>query len=277
MAKNFLSAGAASNVNKNAWRQTLLHLGRAPHLAESHPCKVLRKALVAYVVLGLRTSGVEQGFQKSQLAFGSRKYRALPETEACYLKVVLDLPSRDPGKILEGARRLWNECYAAARCFADSARRFDMGVPIGKRKRAGDNLDGQTVLSEASFLKKRRLAAREASATASGHSIDPATLIDNLAKSPSPNCWSLSHTKELKFSLDKLRRRKVEAAAENTLLEGDTAEPLTQLRAEAAGIKATMEKGLRARERREHRNAEALQGVTPVKLKAAISRRPGPG
>ena len=150
MAKSMESAGAASNVNKNAWRQTLLHLRRNQGLAESHPCKVLRKALVAYVVLGLSTSGVEQGFQKSQFAFGSRKHSALPETEAYYLKVVLDLPSRDPRKILEGARRLWNECYATARCRTDGARRFDMGVP--KRKRAGDNLDGRKVLSEASFL-----------------------------------------------------------------------------------------------------------------------------
>jgi hypothetical protein len=245
----------APDANKDAWRTAVSRINEHHITAKCHPTDVLEVALLFFLAFGVSTSGVEQAFSKSAWFFNNRRLSSLATTEEFCLKVALDLPHHDTQEVIALARRVWAVCYGAPRKFSKT--RIDKGV---KRPARDDELVGGQVVSEASFLRKRRKAAVEASRGTPLADLGGAAVAMPACQ---PQCWGEKHTRELEFQRSKLHNRRVQAAAEGSLLP---AEGFAALLAEASAARSNMAKAQRARERNEARQASKNTGLTSAEV-----------
>ena len=199
----------SGNKNKDAWRLALQRLSLA---RGGHPTAALRSALVQYLVFGASSSGVEQDFSKLHLGLGYVRGSALPSTEEFAAKAILDARHQeDKVRLVRLARITWTSCFGQARA-ASAQERLDKGLKKRKQEEHDEGLD-----TEAAFLRKRRraeLAAASADAPlAEASSSEEEDLVNQL--------WTDKHQAELEFQQKKLRQRKIQALAENVLLENE--------------------------------------------------------
>ena len=209
-AQRLLKHDAESgNKNKDAWRLALQRLSLA---RGGHPTAALRSALVQYLVFGASSSGVEQDFSKLHLGLGYVRGSALPSTEEFAAKAILDARQQeDKVRLVRLARITWTSCFGQARA-ASAQERLDKGLKKRKQEEHDEGLD-----TEAAFLRKRRraeLAAASADAPlAEASSSEGEDLVNQL--------WTDKHQAELEFQQKKLRQRKIQALAENVLLDDE--------------------------------------------------------
>ena len=253
-------ADAPQNANKDAWRAALNRINSHRVTAKCHPTDVLRAALCQYLAFGVSTSGVEQAFSKGAWSFTNRRLRSHATTEEFSLKASLDLPHHDKQVVVRLARRVWAACYGAPR--TATRPRIDKGV-----KRSRDVVEDGQVASESAFLRKRRKAAAEASLNASRPDLGAAAV---MMPANQPLSWGENHTRELAFQRKKLHSKKVQAAAENSLLP---AEDSVALHTEADSAHAAMVLAQRARERGEVRQAAAAKGLTSAEVLHKIQNK----
>ncbi|CAE8641554.1 unnamed protein product [Polarella glacialis] len=251
---------APQDANKDAWRTALSRINSHRITAKCHPTDVLRAALRQYLAFGVSTSGVEQAFSKGAWSFTNRRLRSHATTEEFCLKASLDLPHHDKQAVVGLARRVWAACYGAPR--TATRPRIDKGV-----KRSRDIGEDGQVASEFSFLRKRRKAATEASRNAPRSDLGAAAV---MMPANQPLSWGEKHTRELAFQRKKLHSRKVQAAAENSLLP---AEDSMALHAEADNAHAAMVRAQRARERAEVRQTADAEGLTSAEVLQKIQNK----
>ena len=115
--------------NKDAWALALERLCQHHYTRGQHPVEILREALVQYFSFGASSSGVEQGFSKSQWGFGTRRDAALHSTEEFSVKALLDLPTvaaSQKDRLIRLARLSWVSCFGQSR--SSTAERVDKGI-----------------------------------------------------------------------------------------------------------------------------------------------------
>ena len=93
-------------------------------LQVAHPCGQLQLALVAYALVGVSSSGVEQMFSKTALKFNDRMGQCNDANEELFLRVCMGLPDRDAAATLEAGQQLWAKAFGVARC-SQRKPRFD--------------------------------------------------------------------------------------------------------------------------------------------------------
>jgi len=203
------SSGATAS--KDAWKlalEQIIDTSRGKSDTERR-VSALKGALVQYFAFGLSSSGVEQAFSKGAWAFHARRQRASPDKEDFCLKVIHDNHLYHDDEIFQLARVVWQQCYGMPRTHGRP--RADKGI---KRPLSQD------ACTEINFLRKRRREAAEAGAQVRGDIIR----MDDLE----PEVWTEAHTRELDFQRRKTNARKVQAYAENSLLEKEVDENLAE-------------------------------------------------
>ena len=189
-----MSSGSADN--KCAWKAVIDKIGAHRAVAQAHPTDCLQKALVLHNVLGISSSGVEQGFAQSAWGFGDRRQHAGEDTEEFCVRGLLELRHHDKRVVIEKARAVWGFCFGDVRA---SGTRISKGV---KRSRV-ELVDG-CLPTEKAFIAERRKAIKAVSRN--GH-VD----LNADALMASADCganavagWGESHRKELEFQRSKL-------------------------------------------------------------------------
>ncbi|CAK0880248.1 unnamed protein product [Prorocentrum cordatum] len=250
-----INASPSSSNNEDAWRSALSRKG-ARHLTASHPSDVLGRALVAFIAYGLSSSGVEQKFSQAALKPTDRMGKATADHEEGFLKVAMDFPESDQPEIIRMAQRAWRMSFGPPRA-SPLPPRIDTGV-----KRSAGPAD----FTEAGFIAKRRRAARGAAASVLG--AERALAIQNdLVGFRAGAAWGGTREKELSFLNNKLRDKSLAAIHENGLLQHESS---PALRADAAQKAAKQIADLKARQRRQARDAEFLRGASRAEMTAAI-------
>jgi len=244
-----------------AWRVTIDRLNARPSIATAHPTDVLHLALVAYIVYGGSTSGVEQGFAKAAWAFTNRRLKAHADTEEAIVKLSLDMPNNSADEVVAVARKVWAHCYGPPR--EHTVTRVDAGIL--KRARTSLDMEGgptqKKPCTEIDFLRARREASRLASTRSPNVDFHSPVKVDGLLG------WDAGHVQELKFQEAKLLKRKIQASAEETLLP---CEDSAALHLEHDVAHDNMIKEQRARERkagRVHANAGKTTADVFVSMK----------
>ena len=244
-----------STSNKDAWRAAVSRTG-ARHLAASHPSDVLNHALVAFIAFGLSSSGVEQKFSQAALKFTDRMGSSTADHEEGFIKVAMDFTESDQLESIRIAQRVWRASLGPPRA-SPLHPRIDKGV---KRVVAPSDF------TEAGFIAKRRRAAQ--SAAASVPSDERALAIQNdLVGFRAGAAWGETHEKELAFLNAKLRDKSLAALAEKSLLQHESSPALC---AEAAQKAAKQLADLRARQRRQARDADFMRGASRAEMMSAI-------
>ena len=235
--------------NKDAWRYVIQRLSQDPRLSEIYNTNDLRSALVAYVAFGISTSGVEQKFSLAALKFNCRQLHADACGEEMFLKIALDVPNRDLGKVIDSARRIWLDHCGRPR--VARAPRIDKGVKRTRRVMGG----------EAEFIRQRRKAARLA-VTVAG---------DSTREVGAGSNWGATHQKELEFLKNKRDAKRCIAYSENVLLPQEVTHAVCE--SAAAKHKKQLSDQL-ARSRKTQRVRLAALGTPTATLLDAIKGKP---
>ncbi len=258
-----LAASEPGGKNKRAWKEIRQKIYAHSSVARSHPSELVSIALVLYFVFGISSSGVEQGFSKSEWGYTNRRLKAYPDTEEMCLKVLLDLPNHDQKEIINLAQKIWCLCYGVARHSVTP--KITKGVPKAAPSKPQSALpEGVMSRTETDFIKQRRAAAALASSS-SCRTLDADSLMHiastNLEVEPG---WSDAHSKELEFQKKKLQSRLVQATAEGTHAGN------VELRAQVKEVHKLRIKEQRARERKQTRDEIALAGGGRTEILAKI-------
>ena len=250
-------------TNRDACQTVLGRIKDRQVVAQNHPTDTLGEALEAFVAYGASTSGVEQSFSKGSWLFGNRQLKAHEDVEESIIKLGLDLPNNDLPYVVAIARRVWAHCFGMPRQ-QKRCSRIDAGVrrpgpSSSSNAMPGSEMDGATRYeSEIDFLRARRQAGREAARGVAVGNIN----VPELESVMGMEGWTDNHSKELGFINTKLHKRKVQAAAERTLLPS---ERTTGLHEEAREAKRVCIRDQRARERKAAR-AEASHSKTVAQV-----------
>jgi hypothetical protein len=121
--------------------------------------------------------------------------------------------------------------------------------------------------TETEFIAKRRRAAVASSTSMSSTALDYESLVGGGDVSNQAE-WTEEHAKELKFQVNKLHSRRVQAVAEG-VIDGDAS-----LNGELELVKQKRIKDQRARERKDARDDIKIHGTTAAKLLVEISGHP---
>jgi hypothetical protein len=201
-----------STTNFEAWKAAVLRTQRSSHGRVRHPAVTLTKLLVAYGCYGASSSGVEQGFSKTQ----KNVSKTLMDTAE-----VSEMTSR--------AAVMWKLHYGEVRS-SPKHPRIDKGL---KRVPAAGSNSKRKQETEIAFLRRRRRAVASASASSSTRHLAVEDTDSDV------EYFGEGHEKERKFNEQKLLRKKVEASNMGTLFEHEQSPEFLE---QAARIKAKQSK-----------------------------------
>ena len=230
-------------ANVPAWRYLLQQLDSKRVATLSHPSDVLRVALQHYAAHGVSSSGVEQAFSKCSWYISSRRQLAGPLTEEYLFKLACDLPHNNLAEVTLLARRVWAMCFGVSRLWV--RRRLDKGL---KRPRAD-----ACHLTEAAFVRKRRLASDQA-AVEVGHVVDMTAFV-----APELPTWTEALGTEMAHQQDKYEQKRMQALGEGSLLPSETSTALERTLRDAQARRLSDHQ---ARQRKAARDELALRGAT---------------
>ena len=171
-------------------------------------------------------------------------------------KVIIDGKRDDPDTIALKARESWMAYgFGRPRCSGDANRslRVDKGVPRRTRKFQD--------MTETGFLDKRRQCPPSMQ-------LLPLYAACEAIESMHVQSWSAAHDKELKFTEDKLKKRKTQAFAENVINDNEVTDDLAFL-ADTHRQKRAAAEVARNSAKRRHCNA-AFGGAASLPSKAFL-------
>lgn len=237
-----------------AWRRALDDLSVSREgTRRAHPVDALRKALQAYAICCMSTSGIEQGFSKTAWGFTNRQMKALPLTEAMVTKIMLDAPMHEQAWLVDQARHIWVVTFRPERVARKT--RADRGINRPRRETEAD-----TPTTEVDFTRKRRRAA--ASDLARPSSIATQQIKDS-------DTWTEKHNRELMFMQRKRHLRFRHAAAERSLV--DRPDRLIRLCEEAQEVEERQIHEEQCRRKRAMAHTRRQEGQDGRQLIASIS------
>lgn len=219
-----------STTNFEAWKAAVLRTQRSSHGRVRHPAVTLTKLLVAYGCYGASSSGVEQGFSKTQKNVSPQGATNGP-MEKLLTKLILDKTLMDTAEVSEMTSRaaaVWKLHYGEVRS-SPKHPRIDKGL---QRVPAAGSNSKRKQETEIAFLRRRRRAVASAAASSSTRLAVEDTDSD-------VEYFGEGHEKERKFNEQKLLRKKVEASNMGTLFEHEQSPEFLE---QAARIKAKQSK-----------------------------------
>jgi len=215
--------------NVVAWRHALEKTQRTTSSRNNYPVDCVLPVLQRYMAWISSSSGVEQNFSKAERARVDRT-PASETTEALNLTPLLNCWPEERTRVCARAQEIFAATFGCARPRRCSTR-VDKGI---KRKSRHD--------SEADWLRRRRLAVKEATPRDHPGETD-GTLIMDIDddgtvhsqgtitadnENTRPAQWCEQHEKELHYQMDKKLSRQVEALRDGVLLDREEGE-LTRL------------------------------------------------
>jgi hypothetical protein len=187
------------------WGEAIRQIAtRKNDIQKLHPRDELLKVVAPYNAMVPSTSGVEQIFSKARNHFGEQRLGGTQERESAVIKIIVDYRPEEEDEVIQLAREHWTLLYGVPRS-SPKQPRLDVGVPKQKQDK-----------SEAGWLRKRRRMVDEAVAAT-----DVTAIGDEMLTG-----WGESHDKEMRFIQDKIKKKRVEAFKQNTLIESDITEDL---------------------------------------------------
>jgi hypothetical protein len=260
------AGSSVGKTSKNCWKDVADMVAKANKRGCCHPIDSIMEGSILHHMFGISSSGVEQHFAKTAYKFTDRRLKAYPDTEEYVIRVISDLANHDLDTIIKIAKQVWVSIYGPPRN-ASVLGRITKGV---KRKRLAlckDLQPGMLTATETEFIAKRRRAAVASSTSMSSTALDYESLVGGGDVSNQAE-WTEEHAKELKFQVNKLHSRRVQAVAEG-VIDGDAS-----LNGELELVKQKRIKDQRARERKDARDDIKIHGTTAAKLLVEISGHP---
>ena len=265
-AQRLLKANASpQDKNKHAWALAMARLSDHHHGRARHPVQVLREALLQYHAFGASSSGVEQSFSRAAWAFGNRNGCARPSTEEFSVKALLDLPKvQDTKSLFRLARVVWVCYFGEARQVCRE--RIDKGMP------RNNQIAGQDEATEAGFIRRRRRAELEAGRRyeESLRAGEQSNCGRGSSDSSDSDVWTQKHEKELQFQNRKLKQRKIQACAENSLLPDEIEDGMLE---EARTCKKNMLAREAARHKKQQKVLAAEQGCSLDEVRRELTAK----
>ena len=224
------------------------------------------------------TSGVESSFTKMWLRISPRQLSASACYEEALARIVADGPSLSSSsraKLMLKSQRVWQRCcFGVPRASGSMNRR--RRVDYGVAKLAVDDCEGVGV-SEAAFVKRRRLSASRlslASSIALPLPLDALASFDSVERLGELLETSLAATasfqNEVCFAQHKVQKRKLQAIREGLLLDGEIGDgELAEASAAAARVVAAEGARGRARDAARVRNFGAASALDAALLHGA--------
>ena len=265
-AQRLLKANAnPQDKNKHAWALAMARLSDHHHGRARHPVQVLREALIQYHAFGASSSGVEQSFSRAAWAFGNRNGCARPSTEEFSVKALLDLPKvQDTKSLFRLARVVWVWCFGEARQVCRE--RIDKGMPRNNQTAGHDEA------TEAGFIRRRRRAELEAGRRYEERlrAGEQSNRGRGSSDSSDSDVWTEKHEKELQFQNRKLKHRKIQACAENSLLPDEVEDGMLE---EAQLCKKNMLAREAARQKKQQKVLAAEQGCSLDEVRRQLTAK----
>lgn len=256
---------AMHSCNKSAWQVAIQKAQRHHSTKHNWTIDALVEVALRFVGWTAATSGVEQNFSKAMRSIGPQRMSMTEENEETAVRFAVYKPERsEMDDVIARARKIWTESYGAPRN-PNKEPRLDKGAHHRQRN-ATDKEIGET-----DWLKRRRIAAREAGASLG----DPSALSVRAAEA-CPG-WTAGHDAEHAFQVKKRDKKRLHAFADGILLPDEIADGMQealdiQNRKDATNDQATKRKHVGDKRRRKTAQLK-LQAGTRVCMMCADNEK----